>query len=87
MPKLQKLHSELFPHPPYSSDLAPSDYYLLEELKRMLQEKRFGFNEKVITETEAYFKAKDKLFYEKGIEMVQKRWNECITVERDYVDK
>ena len=43
---------------------------------RMLQEKRFGFNEEVITETEAYFKARDKSFYEKVIEMSVKRWNE-----------
>lgn len=84
---MAKLHFELLPHPPYSPDLASSDYYLFADLKRMLQGKRFGSNEEVIAETEAYFEAKDKSFYKKGIEMLEKRWNECITLEGDYVDE
>ena len=35
--KLHELHFELLPHPPYSPDLAPSDYYLFVDIKRMLQ--------------------------------------------------
>ena len=41
----------------------------------MLQEKRFYSNEEVITETNAYFEAKDKSFYKKGIEMLEKHLN------------
>ena len=48
---------------------------------------RFGFNEEVIAEAEAYFESKDESFYEKGIEKLEKRWNECITLERNYVDE
>ena len=61
--KMAKLH-ELLPHPSYSPDLAPSDNYLLADadLKRMLQGIRFGSNEEVIEETEAYFEAKGKSF-------------------------
>ena len=44
----------------------------------MLQGKRFGCNEGVITETEAYFESKDESFYKKGIEKLEKRLNECI---------
>ena len=53
----------------------------------MFQEKRFGSNEEVITETEAYFESKDESFYKKGIEKLEKRWNECITLEIDYIDE
>ena len=53
----------------------------------MLQGKRFGFNEEVILETEVYFEAKDKSFYEKGIELLKKHWNQCITLEEDYVNE
>ena len=55
MAKLHELHFELLPHPPYSPDLAPSDYWLFADLKRMPQGKRFDSNEEVISETEAYF--------------------------------
>ena len=75
----------ILPHPPLSPDLAPSNYYLFADLQRILQGKRFGSNEEAIAETEAYFEAKDKLFYSKGNEMLEKRWNECITLEEDYV--
>ena len=53
----------------------------------MLQGKRFGSNEEVISETEAYFEAKDKSFYKKGIELLEKHWNQCITLEEDYIDE
>ena len=82
-----KLHFELLPHPPFSLYLAPSNYYLFAEVKRMLQGKRFGFNEEVITETEACYEAKDKSLYKKGMEMLEKRRNECITLKRDYINE
>ena len=40
MVKLNELSFELLPHPLYSPDLAPSDYWLFADLKKMLQEKR-----------------------------------------------
>ena len=78
MAKLNELSFELLPHPPYSPDLAPSDSYLFADLKKMLQGKRFYYNEEVITETNAYFEAKDKSFYKKGIKMFEKRWTDCV---------
>ena len=53
----------------------------------MLLEKRFGSNEEVIAETEAYFESKDESFYKKGIEKLEKRRNQCITFEGNNVDK
>ena len=53
----------------------------------MLQRKIFGFNVEVISETEVYFKAKDKSFYKKGIELLEKHWNQCITLEGNYIDE
>ena len=48
---------------------------------------RFSSNEGVIAETEAYFESKDEPFYKKGIEKLEKRWNECVTLEGNYVDE
>ena len=45
MAKLHELHFELLLHPHNSPDLAPSDYWLFGDLKKMLQGKRFGSNE------------------------------------------
>ena len=87
MAKLHELYFELSPHPPYSPDLAPSDHWLFADLKRMLQGKRFSSSKEVILDTEAYFDAKDKSFYKKGIELLEKHWNQFITLKGDYVDE
>ena len=76
---------ELLPHPPYTPDLAPSNYWLFADLKKILQGKRFDSNEEVAAETEAYFESKDESFCKKGIEKLEKRWNEYITLEGNYV--
>ncbi|KAM8718816.1 hypothetical protein ACLKA7_001514 [Drosophila subpalustris] len=39
MAKLNELGLELLPHPPYSPDLAPSDYWLFADLKKMLRDR------------------------------------------------
>ena len=55
----------------------------------MLQRKRFSSDDEVIAATEAYFEAKDKSFYKKGIESLEKRWNDYVRkviMEGDYVD-
>ena len=68
-------------------DLAPSDYWLFVDFKRMLQGKRYGSNEEVIPETEPHFEVKDKSFSKKGIELLEKCWNQCITREGDFVNE
>ena len=85
--KFHELCFKLLPHPPSSPDLAPSDYWLFADLKRILRGKRLGFNEEVISETEAYFEAKYKSFFKKSIELLEKCWNQCITLKRDYVNE
>lgn len=87
MAKLNELHFQLLPHPPYSPDLAPSDFYLFARLKQMLAGKRFRSNEEVTAETEAYFEELDKSFYKKGIEMLERRWTDCISLKGNYVDE
>ena len=84
MVKLNELSFDLLPRPPYFPDLVLSDYWLFAVLTEMLQEKWFGSNKQVIAETEAYFESKDHSFYKKGIEKLEKPWNQWITLERNY---
>lgn len=86
MIKLNELGYELLPHPPYSPDLAPSDFFLFADLKRMLAGKKFKTDDEVIAETEAYFEAKPKEYYKNGIEKLEDRYNRCIALEGNYVE-
>lgn len=60
MAALQKVGFEILPHPPYSPDLAPSDYYLFPNLKKELRGKKFSSDEEVKEAVSAYFLDKDK---------------------------
>lgn len=87
MTKLDELRYELVLHPPYSPDLAPSNYYLFPNLKKMLQGNRFYSNDEVEAKNNAYFEGLSKSFYTTGIEMLEKRWAWCIELKEDYVEK
>lgn len=87
MAKLHQLRYELLPHPPYSPDLAPSDFFLFPNLKRYLRGKRFYSNAEVIAETTEYFASFEKSYYSDGIGKLQDRWNKCITLKGDYVEE
>ena len=81
MAKLYELGFELLPHSPYSPDLAPSDYWPFAQLKKWLAGRKFHSNNEVITECETYFEGQDKSFYRKGIQMLERRWTDCITLQ------
>ena len=66
MIKLDELHFELLPHPHPILQI-----WLFADVRRMLQGKRFGSNEEVISEAKEHFEAKDKSFYKKGIKLLE----------------
>ena len=72
MEKNPEVHVKLLPHSG-SLDLAPCDYWLFADFKRVFQVKRFCSNDEGISETEVYFEAKDKSFCKKGIELLEER--------------
>ena len=61
--KIAELGWEILSHPPYSPDLAPSDYYLFLSLQNFLRGKKFK-NEKGIKN---FFTLKDETFFKNGI--------------------
>ncbi|CAH1257192.1 SETMAR [Branchiostoma lanceolatum] len=78
---------ELLPHPPYSPDLAPSDFYLFPKLKFHLRGHRFETDDDVIHAVEAYLEAQDATYFQQGVAMLEHRWTKCIEVRGDYVEK
>lgn len=75
--KLTQLRYELLPHPPYSPDLAPCDFFLFPNMKTWLGGKKFRSNEEIIAETEAYFEEFDKSYFLEGLKKWPKRWEKC----------
>jgi len=78
---------ELLLHPLYSPDLAPFDFYLFSLLKEHFSGTHFSSDSDVIVHVEVFFPGQGELFYKTGIQKLQKQWNKCIEVGRDYVEK
>lgn len=85
--KLHELRYELLPHPPYSPDLAPCDFFLFHNMKKWLAGKKFCSNEEVIADIEAYFGEFDKSYFLEGLKKWEERWEKCISLKGDYVEK
>jgi len=77
----------LLEHPPYSPDLARSDFYLFPKLKFFLADQRFSSNQVAIAAVEGYFADLTKNHYRDGIMALEHRWNKCISLKGDYVEK
>jgi histone-lysine N-methyltransferase SETMAR len=87
MGKLRDLHYELLEHPPYSPDLAPSDFCLFPKLKLFLICQRFSSNQAVIAAVERYFADHTKNHYRDRIMTLEHCWNKCISLKGDYLEK
>ena len=85
--KLFDLRYKILPHPPYSLNLAPSHYFLFPNMKTWLGSKRFSSNEEIIAVTNEYFEEFDKNYFLEGIKKLEYRYNKCIQLKGDYVEK
>ena len=87
MDTVQKLKWNILPHPPYSSDLAPSDYHLFGPLKDHLGGKRFCNSEEVIQDVQEWLHWQPSDFFLSSIRKLPDRWRKCITNQGDYVEE
>ena len=65
---------EILPHPPYSPDMAPSDFYLFPKLKSHLRGTQYGSNVGVMEAVFEYLGDQEKDFYFEGIRKPEQRW-------------
>ena len=78
---------EIVPHPPYSPDLAPSDFHLFPNLKNHIGVKRYSTDDDVMEAVEGYFGSLSKTVFWEGINKLQYRWEKCVRLGGDYVEK
>ena len=84
---IHKLGWTVLPHPPYSPDLAPSDYHLFGKLKEHLRGNHNATIDDVRRGVQTWIKQTPAAFFEKGIMDLVSRWEQCIASEGDYVEK
>ena len=73
------------PHPPYSPDLGPSDFFLFPKLKMKLKVRRFQ-TEEIKAESQAVVNTLRGKYFQECFKNWQRRWDRCQASERDYTE-
>lgn len=76
--KIAELGWEQLSHPPYSPDLAPSDFHLFRSLQNFLAGKKLTSLEHCKTVLDEYIGNKDAKFWEEGFIKLPERWSKVV---------
>ena len=74
------------PHPPYSPDLAPSDFFLFPKLKMKLKGRRFHMVDEIQAESQAVLNTLGGTDFQECFKNRQRRWDPCQASEVDYFE-
>nr|CAD45368.1 transposase [Bythograea thermydron] len=74
-------------HPPYSPDLAPSDYFLFRQLKSSLRERRFDNDDEVKEAVMLWLEKQSESFWLARYQSLRDKWFKCIQVKGNYFEK
>jgi histone-lysine N-methyltransferase SETMAR len=69
--KMAYLDFQCLDHPPYSPDLAPSDYHLFPGLKKQLKGRHFSSNVDVIAAAETWLDGQRSEFFLSGLRKLE----------------
>jgi hypothetical protein len=82
---IQELNWEILPHPPYSPDLASSDYHLFHSLSDNLHLVSFNNDAELHNWLYNFFMAKPADFFKRAIENLPERWEAAMNNGGAYV--
>ena len=78
---------ELLPYLIYSPGLAPSDVHQCGPLKEFTRGTKFESDDEVKSVVSDWLKHQSKDFYAEGIRKLVHKWEKCVKLMRDYVEK
>jgi hypothetical protein len=83
---IKLLNLEIFDHPPFSPDLAPSDYHLFTKIKVLLGTQRFHSNEELMDGVNNWLHNLAAPFFDEGLQKSVSLYK-CLNVDGPYVEK
>jgi histone-lysine N-methyltransferase SETMAR len=81
------MHWKVLPHPPYSPDLSPCDFYLFESLKEALGGSQLQDDDGVAEFGHEWLRAQAKAFYKLGTMKLSQGRQRGIDLDGEYVKK
>lgn len=83
---LETLQWEVLPHPPYSPDIAPSDFHLFRSMAHGLADQRFHSYEEAKEWIDSWIASKDMSFFRRGIQILPERWEKVVASDGQYFE-
>jgi histone-lysine N-methyltransferase SETMAR len=81
---IEELDWKILPHPPYSPDLAPSDYHIFRSLSSNLR--GVSFNDAELQNwLDEFFTAKPADFFKSGIKSLPACWKAVVNNGKEYI--
>ena len=83
---LTKNNVTTVPHPAYSPDLTPCDFYMFPKMKLQLKGRRFTSIEEVQEELQQILNMLTPADFNECFQKWQNRWDHCIQAQGDYFE-
>jgi len=83
---MTSLKFTVVPHPSYSPDLAPPDFWLFPKLKETLKGQHFLPDAEVETAVRKWVSSQPEAFFMDGMNIWIERLKKCVAVNGDYVE-
>jgi transposase len=83
---LVKHQISIVPHPPYSPDLAPADFFLFPKLKTTLKGRSFQIIEEIQENATRELRAITESAFQEAFQQWKKCWERGIASRRDYFE-
>ena len=83
---LETLKWEVLPHPTYSPDITPSDYYLFRSMAHGLADQQFRLYEDIEKWLDSWIASKDKHFYRNGIQALREKCAKVVAKDGQYFE-
>jgi transposase len=74
------------PHPPYSPDLAPCNFFLFSKMKLKLKGRRFDLVEEIQRESQNALGMLREQDFQHTFQHRQRCWDQCVTAQGDYFE-
>jgi hypothetical protein len=68
----------VIPYPPYSPDLAPSDFFLFPKMKLKLKGRRFDTIEEIQAESQRVLDTVTEKEFQEAFQKSKRRWDWCL---------
>jgi len=84
--KLSDMKYEVLNHPIYSSDLAPTNFNYLRDLRNFLSGQQFSNRDAIKNGFQKFLASRKPEWHQKGINEFLNRWQKCVDCNGNYFD-